>query len=103
MPALHNRWPPRVSQSLHDWLREGQQCKDGLNLEANIFEMDVDTRRPVLSMNAVFILQVIMYSHNLPLETVLMLWSSFYGLIMHPLFRIAISFWLQNFGTKFSS
>ena len=59
--------------------------KDDYNIEANNFEMDVSTRRLILSMYGVFILRAIMHFHNLPLETVIMLWSSFYALIMRSL------------------
>ena len=85
--CLHHQFPPREGQPLYEWMQEGERYKNGYHLEANNFETHPTSRKVVLSMTAVFILRAIMYSHNLPLETVIMLWSCFHALILRTPIR----------------
>ena len=89
--CLHNQFPPRESQLLYEWIQEGERYKNGYRLEANNFVLHPTSRKVMLSTQAVFILRAIMYSHNLPLETVLMLWSCFHALILQAPLRTADS------------
>jgi hypothetical protein len=53
-----------------------------MGIGANNFELHLETRRPTLSLSAVYLLRHILYTHNLPLSSVLTLWGSFHVPIM---------------------
>ena len=54
----------------------------GCGVEHDNFIVHTTSRKMLLSLSATYILRHIFYSHNLPLPTVLSLWSCFYVLVM---------------------
>jgi len=78
--CLHNQ-APRDDQPLHAWLSDMKRYGEGVPIAANNLELHPESRRPTLSLSAVYLLRHIYYTHNLPLANVLTLWSSFHVLI----------------------
>ena len=77
-----NNQGPRDDQPLHAWLSDMKRYGEGVPIAANNFELHPETRRPTLSLSAVYLLRHIFYTHNLPLANVLTLWASFHVLIL---------------------
>ena len=85
--CLGQQFPPKDGQLLYEWLNDGVRYATGTPMAAGTnFELESSSRRMRISMSACFILRQIMYSHNLPLATVLSLWSCYYVLIMRTSF-----------------
>jgi hypothetical protein len=85
--CLHNHGP-RNDQPLHAWLSDMKRYREGADIAANNFEVHPETRRPTLSLSAVYLLRHIFYTHNLPLASVLTLWASFHVLILRKALEI---------------
>ena len=77
--SLGGFFPPSSDQLLYDLLNDAERYSKGGSLEAENYEMIEGNKQ--LSLDAVFILRHIMYSHKLSLPSTLTLWSSFHALI----------------------
>ena len=80
--CLHSQGPPRDGQPLRLWLSDMKRYGEGRDVAASNFELQRFNGNPTLSLPAIYLLRHILYTHNLPLSSVLTLWASFHMLIM---------------------
>jgi hypothetical protein len=82
MRRLNGCFVPRESDLLHKWYADLKRYSNGDGLEATNTQLDPQSQVLTLSLDAIFILRHIMYSHKITVSNVLSLWASFYTLIM---------------------
>ena len=80
--CLDNQGPPREGQPLHSWHSDMKRYGQGGGVAAINFESYQKNKQPTLAAPVVHILRHILYTHNLPLPSILTLWASFHVLIM---------------------
>jgi hypothetical protein len=73
---------PMEDDFLHTWLRWGLAISAGRRPQASVWELNDSNRQECLSLRSAWILRHIMFSFNLPINTVVCLWVCFYALIM---------------------
>ncbi len=73
---------PRESDLLHKWYADSKRYSKRDCLEATNTQLDPQSQVLTLSLDGIFILHCIMYSHKITVSNVLSLWDSFYTPIM---------------------
>jgi hypothetical protein len=80
--GLHGCFVPRESDLLHKWYANSKRYSYGDGLEATNTQLDPQSRVHTLSLDAIFLLRHIMYTHKITVSNILSLWASFYTLII---------------------
>jgi hypothetical protein len=80
--GLHGCFVPREIDLLYKWYADSKRYSNGDGLEATNTQLDPQSRVHTLSLDAIFLLRHIMYSHKITVSNILSLWASFYTLIM---------------------
>ncbi len=80
--CLQGFFEPGIDQMLYEWLTGSKLYTKGARLEASNFELEKNSHKNKLSLEAVYILRQITYSHKLSLPNTLSLWASFNALIL---------------------
>jgi hypothetical protein len=80
--SLCNQGPPRDSEPLHSLLSNMKRYGQRRDVVENNLELHPVNGQPALAVLAVYPLRHILYTHNLPLPSILNHWASFHVLIM---------------------
>ena len=73
---------PSNYELLYQWLEDGKVYPGGRHLQANIFELNLDSRQKQLPLEVVWKLLHILFAFDQPVHTISLLWFFFYALIM---------------------